>query len=248
MRLDQAIAARFPDISRRKARELIAAGRVLVTQRPVRVASRFVADSDQLAVAGDLPSVEVLASGGDWLAVNKPAGMPVQPTRDRATLSLEEMLRVEHREIFLVHRLDTPTSGVVLFARTREAAAKFSALFAGGAIRKTYLAAIGGTIDGETTIDTPIDGKDALTIVRPSPRSPLPEGEGNGVRGFSIVEVEIKTGRTHQIRVHLASIGHPVAGDRRYGGPPAPRLMLHAWRLEHELIGAIEAPPPASLR
>ena len=234
MRLDQAVAARFPDLSRRKARELIAAGRVLVNQRPVRVASRFVADSDQLAVAGDLPAIEVLASGYDWLAVNKPAGVPVQPTRDRATMSLEEMLRVEHREIFLVHRLDTPTSGVVLFARTREAAARFSELFAGGSIRKTYLAVIGGTIEGETVIDTLIDGKEALTIVRP--------------RADSLVEVEIKTGRTHQIRIHLASIGHPVAGDRRYDGPPAARLMLHAWRLEHELIGTVEAPPPAALR
>ncbi len=234
MRLDQAVAARFPHISRRKARELIAAGRVLVNQRPVRVASRFVADSDQLAVAGELPAIEVLASGDDWIAVNKPAGMPVQPARDRATLSLEEMLRVEHRQIFLVHRLDTPTSGVVLFARTREAAATFSELFATGAIRKTYLAVIGGTIEGETTIDAPIDGKEALTIVRP--------------RAGSLVEVEIKTGRTHQIRIHLASVGHPVAGDRRYDGPPAPRLMLHAWKLEHELIGTVEAPPPAALR
>jgi 23S rRNA pseudouridine1911/1915/1917 synthase len=234
MRLDQAVAARFPDISRRKARELIAAGRVLVNQRPVRVASRFVADSDQLAVAGELPAIEVLAAGDDWIAVNKPAGMPVQPARDRATLSLEEMLRVEHRQIFLVHRLDTPTSGAVLFARTREAAAKFSELFATGAIRKTYLAVIGGTIEGETTIDAPIDGKEALTIVRP--------------RAGSLVEVEIKTGRTHQIRIHLASIGHPVAGDRRYDGPPAARLMLHAWKLEHELIGTVEAPPPAALR
>jgi RluA family pseudouridine synthase len=237
MRLDQAVAARFPDLSRRKARELIAAGRVLVNQRPVRVASRFVADSDQLAVAGDLPAIEILASGDDWLAVNKPVGVPVQPTRDRATLSLEEMLRVEHREIFLVHRLDTPTSGVVLFARTREAAARFSELFAGGAMRKTYLAVIAGTIEGETTIDSPIDGKPALTIVR-APES----GRAH------TVEVEIKTGRTHQIRIHLASIGHPVAGDRRYGGPPAPRLMLHAWKLEHELIGTVEAPPPAALR
>lgn len=234
MRLDQVIAARFPDISRRKARELIAAGRVLVNSHPVRIASREVPDDAQLALAGDLPVVEVIASGGDWLAVNKPAGLPTQPARDRATLSLEEVLRVEHREIFLVHRLDTPTSGVVLFARNSAAAAKFSELFAGGAIRKTYLAIVSGTIERETTIDTPIDGKHAMTIVRP-------------LRG-SLVEVEIKTGRTHQIRIHLASIGHPVAGDQRYGGPPAPRLMLHAWKLEHDSIGTVEAPPPAALR
>jgi len=230
MRLDQAIAARFPHLSRRKARELIAAGRVLVNQRAVRVASRFVNPQDEVTVAGDTPSIAVLASGDDWIAVDKPAGMPTQPTRDRATLSLEEILRMEYRQIFLVHRLDTPTSGVVLFARTREAAVRFSELFAAGAIRKTYLARVDGAIDSEFTLEAPIEGKPAVSIVRP--------------RGGSLVEVEIKTGRTHQIRIHLASIGHPVSGDRRYGGSDAPRLMLHAWKLEHESIGTLEAPPP----
>ena len=85
--------------------------------------------------------------------------------------------------------------------------------------------------DDEITIDSPIEGKEAITIVRP--------------RGGSVVEAEILTGRTHQIRIHLASVGHAVAGDRRYGGPPAARLMLHAWKLEHEELGTIVAPPPA---
>jgi len=228
MRLDQAVALRF-NLSRRKARELIAAGRVLVNQRSVRVASREVADDDELRVAEDLPRIALLASTEDWLAVDKPAGVPTQPPRDRSALSLEEMLRIEYREIYLVHRLDTPTSGVVVFARNRAAAARLSALFASRTIRKTYLAVVAGTI-GNVTIDTPIDGKDAITIVRP--------------RGSGLVEAEILTGRTHQIRIHLASIGHPIAGDRRYGGPPAPRLMLHAWRLEHPSVGTLEAPVP----
>jgi 23S rRNA-/tRNA-specific pseudouridylate synthase len=80
------------------------------------------------------------------------------------------------------------------------------------------------------TIDSPIDGKEAITIVRP--------------RGENVVEAEILTGRTHQIRIHLASIGCPIRGDRRYGGAPAARLMLHAWKLEHEDLGTIEAPLP----
>jgi len=230
MRLDQAIAARFPDISRRKARELIAAGRVLVNQRPVRIASREIADDTHIAVADDVPALEVIASTDEWIAIDKPVGLPTQPTRDRATLSAEEILRLQYRQIFLVHRLDTPVSGLVLFARTRDAAAKFSELFATGAIHKTYLAIVGGAIEGEMTIDTPIDGKEALTIIRP-------------LRG-AVMEVEIKTGRTHQIRRHLASIGHPVAGDARYGGVPARRLMLHAWKLEHASIGTLEASPP----
>jgi len=227
MRLDQAVALRF-NISRRKARELIAAGRVLVNSRPVRVASREVG-GDELRIAEELPAVAVLAMHDDWLAVDKPAGMPTQPPRDRSALSLEEILRVQYREIYLVHRLDTPTSGAVVFARNRKAAARLSSLFASRAIRKTYLAVIDGTIE-EQTIDSPIDGKEAITIVRP--------------RGGNVIEAEILTGRTHQIRIHLASIGHPVAGDRRYGGAPAARLMLHAWKLEHEDLGTIEAPLP----
>src|SRR5438874_2004368 len=119
MRLDQAIAARFPDISRRKARELVAAGRVLVNQHPVRIASREIADDAQITVAEDVPALEVIASTDEWIAIDKPVGLPTQPTRDRATLSAEEILRLQYRQIFLVHRLDTPVSGVVLFARTR---------------------------------------------------------------------------------------------------------------------------------
>jgi len=232
MRLDQALAARFPELSRRKARELIASGRVLVNQRPVRIASREVADADVIAVA-EPAKIPLIAITDEWLAVNKPAGMPTQPPRDRSVRSLEELLRVEYREIYLVHRIDTPTSGVVLFARTREAAAKFSNLFASGAMKKIYVAIVDGVIDREITIDSPIDGREAITIVRPSTQS-------------SRVEVEIKTGRTHQIRIHLASIGHVVAGDRRHGGAKAERLMLHAWKLQHSSIGTLEAPlPPA---
>jgi RluA family pseudouridine synthase len=245
MRLDQALAA-HAKISRRKAREVIAAGEVTVNQRPVRVASREVAEGDELSIVGKLPRIPLLASTDDWLAVDKPAGVPSQPARDRARTSLEEMLRVEYRSIFLVHRLDTPTSGVIVFARTREAAARLSALFAGGEIEKRYLAVVdpefGGlkpaapldrAVDaqaGALEIDAPIDGKEAVTIVRP-----LSGG---------LVDVEIKTGRTHQIRRHLASVGHPVAGDRRYGGAAAPRLMLHAWKLSHPLLGTIVAPCP----
>ena len=244
MRLDQAVALRFA-ISRRKARELIAAGRVLVNQRPVRVASREVAD-DELRIAEELPAVPVLAIHADWVAVDKPAGMPTQPPRDRSSISLEEILRVQHREIYLVHRLDTPTSGAVVFARNRAAAARLSALFASRAIRKTYVAVVAGTIEKEITIDSPIEGKEAITIVRNVECA----GQAGALTAaarppHSIVEAEILTGRTHQIRIHLASIGHPVAGDRRYGGPPAARLMLHAWKLEHDELGAIVAPPPA---
>ncbi len=235
MRLDQAIAARYPEISRRKARELLATGRILVNQRRVSIASREVSADDHITVVGEWPDIPMLVLREDWLAVDKPAGMPTQPSRDRAHLSLEEILRAQYKKIWLVHRLDTPTSGVVIFARSSQAAARLSRLFASRELRKTYVARVDLPMTNEVTIDTPIDGKDASTIVRPRERD--------------IVEAEILTGRTHQIRRHLSSIGHPVVGDHRYGSTVnAPRLMLHAWRLEHPDLGLIEAPVPADFR
>ena len=235
MRLDLAVAARF-QVSRRKAREHIAAGRVQVNRRRVAVASRVVSERDEVTLIPEAAEkLRVLAMTSEWVAVDKPAGLPTQPARDRDRVSLEDLARAELRTIFVVHRLDTPTSGAVLFARTQKAAARLSALFASGEIRKTYVAVAEGRIERELTIATPVRGKEAMTLARPLRETAL----------GTLAEIEIRTGRTHQIRVHLASIGHPVAGDRRYGSTiNAPRLMLHAWRLEHAEIGRIEAPIP----
>jgi 23S rRNA-/tRNA-specific pseudouridylate synthase len=143
---------------------------------------------------------------------------------------------MRYRTIFVVHRIDTKTSGVLVFARTPAAAARLSALFASREIRKTYLAVIEGSIDREQTIESPIGGKDAHTTVRPLRQ----------LGDTTLIEAEIRTGRTHQIRIHLKSIERPVAGDRRYGSTmPAPRMLLHAWKLEHEELGSLVAPPPA---
>jgi RluA family pseudouridine synthase len=236
MRLDQAIPQRYPRLSRRKARELISQRRVLVNDRPVGVASREVSDSDRIAIIEELPEIEILREEQDWIAVNKPSGIPTQPARDRQQRSLEELLRVRFREIYVVHRIDTQTSGIVIFAKTREAAARLSGLFASREIRKTYLAVIEGAIDHELTIESPIGGKDAHTIVRPLRR----------IDDTTLIAAEIHTGRMHQIRIHLKSIERPVVGDRRYGSTmSAPRMLLHAWQLEHASLGTIVAPPPA---
>jgi len=231
MRLDQAVAARFPHISRRRARELIARRCVLVNERLVAIASREVSDDDRIAVIEDAPKLDILKITDGFVAVNKPSGMPTQPTRDRKQRSLEELLRAEFKSIYLVHRLDTGASGVVVFARTPDAAASLSGLFSTRAVRKTYLARVDPPLLSAVTITTPIDGKEAFTEVEPG----------------DPITVHITTGRTHQIRIHLASIGHPVIGDRRYGGKKSQRLMLHAWKLEHETIGTIEAHPPDDL-
>jgi 23S rRNA pseudouridine1911/1915/1917 synthase len=209
---------------------------VLVNERLVAVASREVGENDRVVIVESDPQLDVIRETPDWVAIDKPAGMPAQPTRDRAVRSAEELLRVRYREIYLVHRIDIPTSGIVLFARTRAAAATFSELFATGAMKKTYVAVVADELKAPLTIDTPIDGKEARTLVVSAAPAASP--------AQTFIECELETGRTHQIRIHLASIGHAIAGDKRYGGPPAPRLMLHAWKLEHPSVGVLEAPIP----
>ena len=238
MRLDQAIAARNPDISRRKARDLISEHRVLVNDRVVSVASREVKESDRLAVVVDETEIDVIRMTPDWIAVNKPSGIATQPERDRKRRSLEEIVRValkqkgERDDIWVVHRIDTPTSGVVVYARSRLAAASLSKLFAERSVVKTYVAVVDGEISSESTFDTPIESREARTVVKPL----------RGLGGQTLIEATIETGRTHQIRIHLAGIGHPVSGDRRYGSQTAaPRPMLHSFRLEASELGRLEA-------
>lgn len=236
MRLDLAVAARYPELSRRKARELISQKRVFVNDRPIGVASREVSERDRITIAESLPDLEIVRETREWIAVNKPAGIPTQPARDRKQRSLEELMRARFGSIYLVHRIDTQTSGAVVFARTREAAAQLSSLFATREIRKTYLAVVEGAVTRELTIESPIGGRDAHTIVRPL----------RVLDGRTLIEAEILTGRTHQIRIHMKSIEQPVVGDRRYGSTlPAPRMLLHAWKLEHGYFGdALVAPVP----
>jgi RluA family pseudouridine synthase len=237
MRLDQAIAARHPEISRRKARELIAQKRVLVNDRPLAVASREVSDRDRIVIAEELTDLTVIRETADWIAIDKPPGMATSPARERKHRSLEELLRLRYGMIFVVHRIDTQTSGVVVFAKKRPAAAELSALFASREIAKTYLAVAEGAIEKETTIESPIGGKDAHTIVRPLKQ----------LEGMTLLECDILTGRMHQIRIHLRSIERPVVGDRRYGSTvSAPRMLLHAWKLGHRYFGeTLVAPVPA---
>jgi RluA family pseudouridine synthase len=258
VRLDQAVAARFPGVSRRKARELLAQHRVLVNDRPVSVASRLVTADDRLTIVDELPRVDVIRMTDAWIAINKAAGVPSQPVRGRDRRSVEELLQVQLKreglpaDLFVVHRIDEPTSGVLLFARTRAEAGHLSEVFASGAMSKQYVAVVNGRLAGALSVDTAIErtatnrfdvgqaGKAAQTIVRPIATSDQ----------ATLVEVEITTGRTHQIRVHLSSIGHGILGDRKYGssGSGASRLMLHARMLEHASIGQVSADLPEDFR
>jgi 23S rRNA pseudouridine1911/1915/1917 synthase len=159
----------------------------------------------------------------------------------------------------IVHRLDRGTSGVLLVARTDSAHRALAAQFAARSVEKTYLALVHGRMQAPSGRITKPITRDPVRRTRMTARL----GRGRealtdyrvleSFDGFSYLEIRIGTGRTHQIRAHLASLGHPVAGDRLYGAPLGPRIFLHAWRIGFISPASgeratIEAPLPSDLK
>ena len=275
-RLDRFIAARG-GISRGLARRALDSGGVFLDGRRCKVASRAVQAGQRVEVnleeggrsGADQPPLEAvrLLHADSWLvAVDKPPGIPAQPTltRDSGTIADLAAALVGGEPLTVVHRLDRETSGVTVLARTRDAAAALSEAFRSGTPKKTYLALTAGA-------PNPPDGRVEARLgpdpLRPGRRVVTESGEEarTGYRTLrtgdraALVEASPETGRTHQIRVHLAHVGAPILGDARYGGPrqvletTVPRVMLHARRLElpHPGTGALlalEAPIPDDFR
>ncbi len=252
LRLDQG-AAELTGLARRRVRALADEGRLWLNGKAVRVVSRQLHTSDVVdVVAGDealapprpLPdAIAVLYEDGWLVAVDKPAGVASQPPRRRAPgeLTAQERLALQlaardgrRSEPLLIHRLDRITTGVLLFARQHDAARALARAWGEGRAEKRYLALVSGDPGaGTRTVDAPIapdhavagrfcvgrGGRPARTEVRR-----VAEADG-----YALVEVRPLTGRSHQVRVHLAHAGFPVAGDRLYGGSGAvPRPFLHA--------------------
>ena len=270
-RIDRFIAARG-GISRGEARRALDAGGVFLDGRRCKVAGRLVRAGQQVVVnlaeggraaapAGPLERSRLLYADAELAAVDKPAGVPAQPTLTSDVGTLPDLVAaLLGAPVTLVHRLDRETSGVTVLARTPAAAAALSAAFRDGTPEKTYLALTARPpAPREGRIDAPL-GKDPA---RAGLRRVDPRGDPAATRygtlragpGAALVEARPETGRTHQIRVHLAHVGAPLLGDARYGGPrrvgelAIPRVMLHARRLElrHPATGAtmvFEAPVP----
>jgi len=270
-RLDRFLAARGA-ISRGVARRAIDAGGVFVEGHRCKVASRKVWPDQRVVAnleeggrdvseAAPLDRSRLLYADADLAAVDKPAGIAAQATltTDRGTLP-ELVADLLGGPAILVHRLDRETSGVTLFARTKEAAAALAEAFRTGVPEKSYLALC-------ALPPSPPDGRIDVPLGRDPKRAGLrkvnPRGEPAATRyrtlrqapGAALVEARPETGRTHQIRVHLAHLGASLLGDPRYGGPRRvgdlriPRVMLHAARLAlpHPVTGApmvFEAPVP----
>ncbi len=200
-------------------------------------------------------AIRLIHAERDFLVLDKPAGISVHGGPGVRGRTLADWLAERYPETKrvgdepalrpgLVHRLDKNTSGVMLAARSQEAFEKLKQLFKDRRVEKTYLALVVGTPKRKTgVIDTPI----GRMTSNPTKRGVGPRIQGSRkarteyrtlerIGGYTLLEVKPKTGRMHQIRVHLASIGMPVAGDTSYGGTRArlehlDRQFLHAWRL-----------------
>jgi 23S rRNA pseudouridine955/2504/2580 synthase len=190
--------------------------------------------------------IEVLFENEFCLILNKPAGLAVQGG-EGVGASLDRILEEEYRpRPLLVHRLDKDTSGLILAAKGRAAAARFSAVFAGSggrAVKKQYLALCAGLPqppEGIIRLDLDIRGRTGA-VSRKKSETCYRLAETSVEDGFSLLELELGTGRMHQIRRHLAQIGHPVLGDDKYGNfslnktlrrtRGLRRLLLHSARL-----------------
>lgn len=179
------------------------------------------------------------------LVVDKPTGMPVIPGRQGGPSV------VAGTDLLVCHRLDTETSGVLVLARTAAGHRLINAAFAEGRVRKTYRAITDRPLPDAVEVDLPIGTWRRGRVGVGTGKAAHTTFEVVGRAGERVaVEARPATGRTHQIRAHLASLGAPILGDEDYGGSPSARLWLHAWRLVLPWPGRddqlhLEAPLPA---
>jgi 23S rRNA pseudouridine1911/1915/1917 synthase len=277
-RLDVAVA-RLCDISRAQAHRLIEEGLVSSTDGPKRKSGEKLAGGEQLRIVVPAPApaepqpeavpLSILFEDEHLLVVDKPAGMPVHPGPGHSGKTLVNALLAHCLDLpgiggvqrpGIVHRLDKDTSGLMVVAKTERAHAGLSAQLKDREMRKTYVALVEGRVQPvEAMIDAPV-GRDTRNRRRMAI-------DGAGAReaqtsyrtlakyeSLTLVEATLHTGRTHQIRIHFASLGHPLAGDTLYGKASklVPRQFLHAHRLafRHPIDGqelSFEAPLPEDL-
>ena len=270
-RLDQVLAARVEGLSRRQARVLLDIGGVFVDGRRIKMAGRPMRKGEEVvAVMGGalaratkktgrearsaderaLPAFTVVFEDDDIVVVDKPSGLLTAPTPESDRNNLADLLarRPGAGPVFVVHRIDLETSGLVMFAKTADANRELSNRFRDHDLERAYLAAVAGRFPDETkVIDRPVGGRRAVTHVE------IRERFGDRA---TLLSCRLETGRTHQIRLHMVEVGTPVIGDGRYGrpfSPAAPRMALHATKLglAHPRTGAslsFESPWPPDLQ
>jgi 23S rRNA pseudouridine1911/1915/1917 synthase len=282
-RLDKFLAAELPQHSRSRLQGLIRSGAVQVNGKAIVKSGHLLLGGEELLVrvppaapaglvAEDIP-LDVIFENENVVVVNKPAGLVVHPAAGHATGTLVQAVLAHAPEIEgvggelrpgLVHRLDKDTSGLIVLAKNERAQRSLQEQFQGREVHKSYLALVDGQPPSDTgRVDAPI-GRDPrerkrMAIV-PAAKGRAAVTEYRVLEHFArhaLVEANPLTGRTHQIRVHLAFIGCPVAGDKVYGrrnpSLPLDRHFLHAARLtlrvpDEETARTFEAPLPADLQ
>ena len=274
-RLDKTLAVLVPEFSRSHLQHLVADGQVQIDEVVASVASRKVKAGQRLAVTLVLPAearaftpqamaLDVVYEDSHLLVVNKPAGLVVHPAAGNWSGTLLNGLLARDAQAArlpragIVHRLDKDTSGLMVVGRSLEAVTALVRDLAAREVHRRYLALAHGDVCSQPfTVDAPV-GRDPAVRVRmavtpqgkPARTDVFPVAREGGI---SAVRCQLHTGRTHQIRVHMASRGHPLVADAVYGGKPAlglQRQALHAVELElaHPIDRrplAFRAEPPA---
>jgi tRNA pseudouridine32 synthase/23S rRNA pseudouridine746 synthase len=201
--------------------------------------------------------LQILFEDDDVIAIQKPVGISSIPERDLAVPSVRTLLEKQlGARLYTVHRLDKEVSGVMLFAKTADAHRYLNTAFFDRNVKKTYIALVRGVIPSESgTIDAPIRqfGSGRMGVDAKNGKSSITRYNVLERRDhFTLVEAHPLSGRRHQIRVHFYHIGHPIAGDTRYGKKleqeKFTRIMLHAVKIEwknkdgREMVVAAEVP------
>jgi 23S rRNA pseudouridine1911/1915/1917 synthase len=265
-RLDKYLAQQLPQISRSRIQRDIEGGQVLVNGEPVLLSKFVVRKGD--VIKYNLPvlkseilkptktALKILYNNHGLLIIDKPAGLVVHPGAGFKGETLASALLYQFKNIHLVgeehrpgivHRLDKDTSGVILVATSQEMYEHLKDAFGERKVKKEYIALVAGKIEKpHEFIETPI-GKSKTDFRKQTTKNPIEAKEAlteykvlEHLDGCTLILVKLHTGRTHQIRVHLSSVGHPLMGDSLYGGKKSEleglsRQFLHAKKIEVQL-------------
>ncbi|MCI1231451.1 MAG: RluA family pseudouridine synthase [Lactobacillus delbrueckii] len=257
-RLDKYLAGEMTDLSRSRIKELVQAGEVLVNGKKSKVSYKVqkgdliqvtVLPLEPLALEAENIPLDIVYEDQDVIVVNKPQGMVVHPAAGHPSHTLVNALLYHTRDLAdspegfrpgIVHRIDKDTSGLLMVAKNAAARESLEKQLAAKSNKRQYLAIVHGNFAEEDgTIDAPIgrNPKDRkqMAVVEKGKSAVTHFKVLEQYQGYSLVECQLETGRTHQIRVHMAYIGHPLAGDPLYG--PRKTLPGHGQFLHAKTLG-----------